>query len=132
MNIGMIAVLTAVCSFLVSTGYAGAAPPATGRPTTSYQLPQVKKDCDTCHLPAGTSGTGALKKKLSDLCLDCHRDRMSPLEHKVDIVPKMEVKGLPLANGKVTCITCHDPHANLHGSMLRMRQTDLCQACHPM
>jgi len=70
---------------------------------------------------------GDLKKKLSDLCLDCHCDRTLPLEYKVDIVPKMEVRGLPLADGNVTCVICNYPHANIHGSMLRMTHADLCQ-----
>ena len=52
------------------------------------------------------------------------------MEIKVDIVPKMAVTGLPLVEGKVTCFTCHDPHANINGSMLRMKTTDLCQACY--
>ncbi len=85
-----------------------------------------------CHLPTGTTKVGELKKKLSALCLDCHRDRKAPAEHKVDIVPAMEVKGLPLSDGMITCVTCHDPHRNPHGSLLRMKATDLCLVCHPV
>jgi predicted CXXCH cytochrome family protein len=132
MDIRTIAVLTSACSLLFSTGHADTALPATSQPTASYQLPKIKNDCGICHLSTGASVTGELKKKLSDLCLDCHSNRTYPLEHKVDIVPKMDVQGLPLADGKVTCVTCHDPHANLHGKMLRMRSKDLCLVCHPM
>jgi predicted CXXCH cytochrome family protein len=90
------------------------------------------KDCGISHLAAGSHDAGELKNTLSDLCLDCHRDRNAPRSHKVDSVPKMKVKGLPLANGKDTCITCHDPHANTYGSMLRIKSADLCGACHPV
>ena len=41
----------------------------------------------------------------------------------------MAVTGLPLGEGKVTCGTCHDPHANTNDSMLRMKTMDLGQAC---
>jgi len=49
--------------------------------------------------------------RLSDPCLDCHRDRKAPAEHKVDIVPATEVKGLPLAEGMMTYYTWHDPQS---------------------
>lgn len=98
----------------------------------SYPLPQIKKDCAICHVVEGEKTTAATTKKPSELCLDCHRDRVAPSEHKVDVVPAMPVKGLPLTDGKMTCITCHDPHANPYGSLLRMKPRDLCIVCHPM
>lgn len=95
------------------------------------ELPAVKKDCTLCHNDPAPKDRASLKKKLSALCLDCHRSRVAPTEHKVDIVPSMQVKKLPLDNGKMTCVTCHDPHRNRYGALLRMRETDLCLACHP-
>jgi predicted CXXCH cytochrome family protein len=71
-----------------------------------------------------------LNKPLSELCLDCHAARKAPAEHRVDVVPAMAVQKLPLSNGKMTCITCHDPHANKYGKMLRVRAKDLCFVCH--
>ena len=132
MDIRKIMIANAACMVLFSAGCAETARHTTGRPKAGYSLPSIKKDCTICHLPANAPTTGQLKKKLSDLCLDCHRDRVPPTDHKVDIVPRREVKGLPLFDGKITCTTCHDPHANTHGSMLRMNATDLCQACHPV
>ncbi len=37
-----------------------------------------------------------------------------------------------LDNGRIECHTCHDPHDNTNGSLLRMSQTDagLCVFCH--
>ena len=128
-------IFTAVC-FLVfmvpMIGCAGTAPKTTARLPVSYALPEIKKDCYICHLPAGSHKAAELKKKLSSLCLDCHRDRTAPAEHQVDIVPTMEVRGLPLTDGMITCFTCHDPHRNPHGSLLRMKATDLCLVCHPL
>ena len=95
-------------------------------------LPEIKKDCTLCHTsPEVKKGAARLKKPLSALCLDCHPDRNSANEHKVDIVPTMEIKELPLFDGKMTCVTCHDPHWNKYGSLLRTRKSDLCMQCHP-
>jgi hypothetical protein len=33
---------------------------------------------------------------------DRHQDRTAPAEHTIDIVPKMDVRGLPLFDGKIT------------------------------
>lgn len=46
--------------------------------------------------------------------------RMSPTEHTVGIVPSMNTGTLPLTDNKLTCITCHDPHSNRYGRMLRV------------
>lgn len=116
----------------MTTACAGNITKTPARPQVSYTLPEIKKDCATCHLPTGTAKAGELKKKLSSLCLDCHQDRKAPAEHTVDFVPAREVKGLPLTNGMITCFTCHNPHKNLHGNLLRMKATDLCFVCHPV
>ena len=121
-------------AILVSLALLAAGCAGTSRPSAAadgFPLPGVKKDCTTCHVPAGPSGTGALRKGLSDLCTDCHRDRVPPQEHKVDIVPTMPVKDLPLTDGRMTCFTCHDPHRNPHGGLLRKPETELCLSCHP-
>jgi len=125
------AIIAAGFACIAATACAGTTRTTTVRPPVSYALPEIKKDCATCHLPAGTAKVGELKKKLSALCLDCHSDRKAPAEHKVDIVPAREVRGLPLTDGMITCVTCHDPHANAYGSMLRIKAGDLCLACHP-
>ncbi len=79
----------------------------------------------------GTKTSAALKKAPSGLCLECHPDRVAPQEHRVGIAPSLEPKKLPLADGKMTCVTCHDPHKNPYGTLLRMPETELCLACHP-
>ena len=95
-------------------------------------LLEIKKDCTLCHTTNDMrKGAAQLKKPAAALCLDCHPGRKSPGEHKIDIVPSMPVKRLPLAEGKLTCITCHDPHQNTFGSMLRMPKAELCMECHP-
>lgn len=131
MNIPRIMIVNAIVVLLLSAGCAETTVRSARRSSPAgYPLPWIKKDCDICHPPAGANKPGSLKKKLSGLCLDCHRDRKAPAEHRVDMVPSMEVKGLPLFDGKVACPTCHDTHGNANGSMLRMPSKDLCLACH--
>ena len=97
------------------------------------EVPKIKKDCTICHGPhEKKKGSTLLIKPVEELCVTCHADRMSAKEHKVDIVPPMKVWNLPLLNGKITCITCHDPHKNAYGRMLRMPESDLCLQCHPV
>lgn len=108
------------------------APGARSGPRPSeHTLPDSKKDCSLCHRQHDGAKPG-LRKGLSALCLDCHQDRVAPAEHKVDIVPTMDVGGLPLTEGRMTCVTCHDPHRNAFGSLLRKKETDLCLSCHPL
>jgi predicted CXXCH cytochrome family protein len=97
-----------------------------------FTLPEAKKDCAMCHLSHVVKQEAALlKMPLQELCIECHPDRKAPAEHKVDISPKMAPEKLPLSQGKMTCITCHDPHKNPYGSLLRMPRKDLCSRCHP-
>ena len=127
---GLSIALAAACAVLLGPSVGEVAQRGQDRPTAGFPLPDIKKDCAICHLPAGGRKPGELKKRPSQLCLDCHRDRTSPAEHKVDVAPAMPVKGLPLTDGKITCVTCHDPHGNLNGTMLRMRPKELCTVCH--
>jgi len=111
---------------------ASACSPAVGakkRPV--YPLPPSKRQCINCHLVGDGNTLGPLRDHLSALCLNCHPDRIAPREHAVDVVPKQSVNDLPLFEGKITCATCHDPHVNLLGTMLRKEGTQLCLSCHP-
>jgi predicted CXXCH cytochrome family protein len=93
-------------------------------------VPDIKRDCKTCHISHTMGGALLLKEPLSKLCLQCHPDRKAPAEHIVDIVPSMKVTALPLKEGRMTCVTCHDPHGKTYASMLRVIPKDLCQLCH--
>jgi predicted CXXCH cytochrome family protein len=88
--------------------------------------PSVKHGCEYCHLEKGP----VLKKSTAALCTECHSDRQAPNEHAVGMVPSMKVDRLPLFEGKIECITCHDPHENRYGSLLRVPRAQLCLTCH--
>lgn len=98
----------------------------------TFKLPESKRDCSRCHISYEEGAEKILlTKSVTELCQGCHPDRMAQNEHAVNIIPSIRVKQLPLTEGKLTCITCHDPHQNIHGSLLRMPASELCMACHP-
>ena len=83
--------------------------------------------CSDCHGSA-TPGASDLIRPLSGLCADCHRKRIAAGEHAVDIPVTAPNNTLPLHNGEMTCITCHDPHQAF--AALRMEDPELCTQCH--
>ena len=84
-------------------------------------------NCTDCHNSA-TPSVNDLNKPLSALCADCHATRIVAGEHKVDIAVNIPANTLPLQGGKLTCITCHDPHQP--SLALRMPAQDICRQCH--
>ena len=93
----------------------------------SATLAAGHQQCQDCHDPGTPSATN-LKQPLSGLCIDCHRTRIDAGEHAVDIPANTATTTLPLQAGRMTCITCHDPHAQ--GVALRLTDPRLCEACH--
>jgi predicted CXXCH cytochrome family protein len=95
----------------------------------SEDIPSEKRDCGICHV-SHMSGM-YLVKPLSELCTECHSDRIEA-DHRVDIVPSMDVGGLPLDSaGRMTCTTCHDTHGTMGiAYMLRAEPYELCNICH--
>ena len=92
------------------------------------QARAVEKPCDFCH--AGHGGiTTLLNNNLNDLCSGCHAEHIGAGEHKVGMSPSMAVRDLPLQQGIMTCVTCHDPHGK-SAAMLRIPLKDLCSSCH--
>jgi predicted CXXCH cytochrome family protein len=78
--------------------------------------------CQRCHFPDGklTAGPNAV-------CTACHR--FGHGNHPVDVIQKADAHGLPLlADRKVACHTCHDPHSKK--SVLRKPFNELCTSCH--
>ncbi|HYA32296.1 MAG TPA: cytochrome c3 family protein [Thermodesulfovibrionales bacterium] len=93
--------------------------------------PAEKHQCDNCHVFSDKSPGVVLKAPLSALCVGCHSGRTLSGEHIVDVVPSMKIDELPLSNGKMTCVTCHDPHEKSgYPKFLRVKPTDLCLKCH--
>ena len=90
--------------------------------------------CNFCHLTLPQTGeVGRFSRSISHLCLECHN---VPREnsHPIGLVPSMQVPEefrLDWA-GKMTCVTCHDPHSSSSNQYLRTeaRGRDFCNMCH--
>jgi predicted CXXCH cytochrome family protein len=78
--------------------------------------------CQRCHGP-----DLALAAQPNALCKGCHR--LPHGNHPTDVVQKAPSGNLPLlAEGKVACHTCHDPHTAK--VVLRKPFNALCRDCH--
>ena len=102
--------------------------------------------CTHCHLLVPGQGRplqrGVFRRNIDDLCQECHAAALEDnLNHRVGIRPSMKVpEDLRLnERGELSCITCHDPHADYLGGTSgnrtwflrrKMLKRELCLACH--
>jgi predicted CXXCH cytochrome family protein len=98
------------------------------------------RECFKCHInPENTPER--LRGTVTRLCKHCHKKILRNSSHPVGIAPRFTSipADLPLRDGKLTCVTCHNPHSEkrtLFGSntyFLRRPNTDMrvfCASCH--
>jgi len=76
--------------------------------------------CADCHTVHGAPGQ-IVKKATPDLCYDCHSDVRAatymPSHH-------------PIAEGKMSCDNCHNPHGGKPEFVMAVDDRDLCFSCH--
>ncbi|MGC4046932.1 MAG: multiheme c-type cytochrome [Armatimonas sp.] len=101
--------------------------------------------CESCHGPGSAHLQGAkmqdLKKldgkEMNELCGRCHRtaeDVQAMGKIAVDSTNRFQPYAMTLSKcfiksqGKLTCVTCHDPHENASKDIPRYERT--CIACH--
>ncbi|KKL53757.1 hypothetical protein LCGC14_2272260 [marine sediment metagenome] len=91
--------------------------------------------CKSCHTYSEETGRAALLENASpdELCASCHPGRKAPGEHRVGMLMDRARMNtiLPLVDGFVACISCHEPHG-LSGlrKLLRQAPERLCASCH--
>lgn len=109
--------------------------------------------CGVCHsdTPARSADTGSwentgLRQPASQVCFNCHVAHADPAPGgHLNLSPLAPV-GLPLEDGRITCSSCHNPHAENPPDgtpytawatteedrrvALRMNYVDLCRECH--
>jgi len=85
--------------------------------------------CASCHQvhhkrvdSAISAWTTTTRASSTPLCLECHKEKQVQL-HKLS--------RHPVAEGKMTCTDCHNPHGTLSPAMVRADTVnDLCLGCH--
>lgn len=83
-----------------------------------------KVACSDCHNPmVKNSINGALAKEtISETCYSCHP------KQRADFVKRSH---MPLSEGKMTCVDCHNPHGSRTRPMLNKDSlNEVCYTCH--
>ena len=98
----------------------------------AYVHPPVQEgDCLLCHSPEyGETGGHSMPstEKIANLCLQCHETVLGTHLHGRDPGRTYVDAG---TGKKITCVSCHDPHASDHDKMTVLdRRQKLCQRCH--
>ncbi|MCB1034783.1 MAG: DmsE family decaheme c-type cytochrome [Acidobacteria bacterium] len=78
-------------------------------------------DCHSVHEapPPDSMVNTSLRR---DTCYECHKDVRSEMQ---------KVSHHPVREGKMTCVSCHDPHGTLtKGNLKAVSANELCYDCH--
>ncbi|NOX35053.1 MAG: hypothetical protein GXP56_15215 [Deltaproteobacteria bacterium] len=69
-----------------------------------------KNECIMCHVDVEKDSTD-LKSITASVCEKCHNDKKQSLSHPIGVIPKKTIPAdMPLAEGRLSCITCHFVH----------------------
>ncbi len=90
--------------------------------------PAEHTKCIICHVDRNNLSS---IKNINTVCLGCHPANTK--DHILDVISDTAPETLPLANGRITCNTCHDPHGKKTAGvpLLRLDAATLCVSCHP-
>ena len=80
--------------------------------------PYAENNCSTCHDPHATDNRALLRKRVGDLCADCHELQNS----------KAKSTHEPFVGGD--CLSCHLGHGSKHQNLLTETPGALCFQCH--
>ncbi len=84
--------------------------------------------CQACH----RGESEALLDGPVRTCTRCHQARHTPGHESGTPMDPLRSGGLPLADGRVACHTCHDSHdVKKHRFGLRLPLRQVCLSCHP-
>ena len=80
--------------------------------------------CSDCHNPmARFSANGLLKKPgINETCQTCHQQQRAEFNKR---------SHMPLPEGKISCVDCHNPHGSATKALLKTDSiNDTCYQCH--
>jgi predicted CXXCH cytochrome family protein len=96
--------------------------------------PFAEGKCVVCHDPHSTSNKWMLQKNSEVVCMRCHEasGTLQRHEHPYNVKPDKKLTA-PLrlsGQGKLECVSCHNPHAANTEHLLRTNQQHTCAGCH--
>jgi DmsE family decaheme c-type cytochrome len=80
--------------------------------------------CSDCHNPMGRQSVWGLEARASasQTCFPCHP------QQRVDFAKRSH---MPLLEGKISCVDCHEPHGSATDPLIRSDDVNqLCTGCH--
>ncbi|WP_435626826.1 DmsE family decaheme c-type cytochrome [Candidatus Ferrigenium straubiae] len=83
-----------------------------------------KLSCSDCHNPMAKFSPGGLLKKASitETCQSCHKQQQSEFRRR---------SHMPVPEGKMSCVDCHNPHGSVTKPLLKAKSVnDICYTCH--
>ncbi len=90
--------------------------------SVNLHVPVKKWACFECHeITRGSDRKYAVRQPVSEVCYDCHGQKVSSWKSK-------KIMHGPTAVGQ--CTLCHDPHGSDWPAFTRMHPTDMCINCH--
>ena len=83
-----------------------------------------KLGCADCHNPMEKNSVSGLltKSTVNDTCATCHQQQRAEFNKR---------SRMPLPEGKMSCVDCHNPHGSATKPLLKAESTNVvCYACH--
>ena len=80
--------------------------------------------CSDCHNPMARNSTNGLlaKASISETCYRCHQQQEAEFRQR---------SHMPLPEGKISCVDCHNPHGSPTSPLLKADSiNEVCYACH--
>jgi DmsE family decaheme c-type cytochrome len=80
--------------------------------------------CADCHNPMERNSASGLlaRTTINDTCESCHQQQRNEFNKR---------SHMPLHEGKMTCVDCHNPHGSATRPLLKAESTNVvCYACH--
>jgi DmsE family decaheme c-type cytochrome len=78
--------------------------------------------CHSVHSPKSEGGQ-LVKANAMALCAQCHREKVAKIDRSGH---------MPVREGKMACVTCHNPHGTANVKLLRagLSSAESCTSCH--
>ena len=90
-------------------------------------------ECSLCHIDEKKEPM-SIKPDITGACDTCHTGLKERLSHPTDIYPTLPVPiDMPLTEGRLTCITCHNVHSKVERRYFLRRGARgpfFCSICH--